>query len=117
MDLLGLTVDDLQSDVVVGKKAITGTLKKVTGYTGFSGKVDEQNGNYIALHCEVPDTENVTIKAMLIGGYSGEVTLDEDGIIVFKVANTAQKVQIKAIKTGYETVTKVFNLTGLTLQK
>lgn len=116
MDLLGLTVDDLQSDVVVGKNAITGTLKKVTGYTGFSGNEDEQNGNYIALHCEVP-AENVTIKAMLIGGYSGEVTLDEDGIIVFKIANKDQKVQIRAIKTGYETVTKVFNLTGLTLQK
>ena len=44
-NVLGKATSDLQDNVVVGANSITGTLKYVTGYTGFSSKVEEQSGN------------------------------------------------------------------------
>ena len=53
-DLLGKKAADLQSNIVIDDNAMTisGTLKHVTGYTGFSSKVEEQSGNYIALNVD-----------------------------------------------------------------
>lgn len=36
VDLFDKTVSDLQNDIVIGEDGISGTLKYVTGYTGFS---------------------------------------------------------------------------------
>lgn len=41
-NLLGKSVTDLQSDIVLGDGEITGALKHVTGYTDFSGDASEQ---------------------------------------------------------------------------
>lgn len=116
-DLFGKTVDELQSGVSVGTNAITGTLLYVDDYTGFSSKVEEQSGNYLALHCSVPLASDATITVEVIGGTSGPATLDDDGLIVDRIANTSQKIKVVASKTGYESVTKTFNLTGLTLNE
>ena len=43
---------DLQKDIVVSNGAISGTLKYVTGYTGFSGDTSEQSGHYLCIHAE-----------------------------------------------------------------
>ena len=92
-DLLGKVVGDLQSNVEVGDKEITGTIKYVEGYTGFSSKVEEQSGNYLAIH----NTSNLEddIYVELIGGKSGPVKLDSDGIIILRLANTNQRVKVK----------------------
>ena len=116
-DLLGKVIGDLQSNIAVGSNYITGELNYVTDYTGFSGDTSLQSGNYLALHCEVPQDAEATITAELIGGTYGPVTLDEDGIIVFRVANNNQKVKITASKTGYESVTKIFNLSNIELDR
>lgn len=103
----------MQSDVQVGDDAITGELKYVTGYTGFSGSVAEQSGNYLVLHCE--SDEDATITVELIGGTHGPVTLDDDGIIILRIANTSQKVKVTASVEGKDDRVKTYSLSGLTL--
>lgn len=45
------------------------------------------------------------------------VTLDPDGIVVLRIADKAtQTITVVASKEGYESVTKVFTLTGLTCE-
>lgn len=118
VDLFGKRVTDLQSDVVVGANAITGTLNMITDYTGFSSDVELQSGHYIAIHSAVPLASSATITAEIVGGISGPVTLDSDGIIVLRVMdNTTQTIRVVASMTGYESVTKSFGLTGLTLEE
>lgn len=110
-DLLGKAASDLQSNIVIGEDAITGTLKYVTGYTGFSGNPDLQYGNFLALKCDAD--EGSTLKVKLINGNDPEVTLDSDKNIIIRVADKdTQKVRIRAIKGDVEQV-EVFSLAGL----
>lgn len=115
VDLFGKTVTDLQENVVVGRNDITGTLKYVTGYTGFSNKPEEQSGNYLVIRSEVPDAEDATITVEVVGGTKGPVTLDPDGIMVARIANKQQKIRVVASLDGYESYTRTFVLSGLTL--
>ena len=118
-DLLGKKAADLQSNIVVNNKTmnISGTLKHVTGYTGFSSKVDEQSGNYIALNVDpasgFPESMTVEVK----NGTSGPSKLTSaDHQVVLKIKDAAtQGIVIKATNKGAE-VTKEYKLTGLTLQ-
>ena len=95
-----------------GSDSVTGTLKYVADYTGFSSKVSEQSGNYIAFHAEVPNVDGVTITAKV----TKTSTLDSDGIAVFRIADTTNTLTVTASKEGYESVTKEFSLGGLTLE-
>lgn len=113
-DLLGLSVTDLQSNIEVGASAIGGTLKYVEGYTGFSGDPAEQSGNYIALHATAVD--GATITCEVVGGLHGEATLDEDGIIICRLASNATPIRFKATKSG-KTETQTFNLQALVLEE
>lgn len=110
--ILGEDVDDLQTNIVVGDSAITGTLKYVTGFTGYSEVVEEQSGNFLALHV-TSAVEGATIKASLVGG--SEFTIGADGIAVFRITSVEDVVQIVASKSGYTTTTKTFALTELVL--
>ena len=116
VDLLGKSADDLQTGVEVGIDAITGTLKYVTGYTGFSGDVAEQSGNYLAI--KVTAVEGATITVELINGTVGHpVTLDEDGMIVIRISNkSTQSVQVVATKDNKSEVYN-YSLNGLTLNQ
>lgn len=107
-DLLGKVVSDLQENVRVWNDQITGHLKYVTGYTGFSGDPDEQKGNYIALHVSVANVEGATIKV-------NNTVLDEDGLIVLIVNKAFPKVVIEASKEGYRTVKKQYTMNSITL--
>lgn len=102
----------MQENIVIGEDTISGTLKYVSDYTGFSGNPELQSGHYIALHIDVPDVEDVTIQVTL----TGTATLDEDRTIVLYIADqSTQTITVVASKEGYESVTKTFALTGLTL--
>lgn len=114
VSLLGKELDDLQSGVGVGGSDITGTLKYVTGYTGFSGDPAEQSGHYLVLHIDT-DVEGATIQVELIGGKHGPVTLDSDRTLISRISNKSQKIKITASKEDYPTVTKTYTLGGLTL--
>ena len=112
-DLLDKVVSDLQSDIEVSDdNKITGTLKYLTGYTGFSGDPAEQEGNYLAVHASA--VEGAVIKAEIIGGDHGEVTLDEDGILIARIKNNQQVLKFSAT-TSAGTQTILYDLSGLTL--
>lgn len=115
--MLGKNIDDLQADIEIEDDAITGTLKYVTGYTGFSGDVSEQSGNYIALHIdtEIP-ADSITVE--LTNGTVGHpIALDEDRTIIIRISDTdTQTIEIVA-KAGTATITKEYDLTGLTLNQ
>ena len=109
-DLFGKTVSDLQSGVSIDGNAISGTLKYVADYSSaFSG--DEASGNYIALHFSVPEVDDATITVKV----TNPVTLDDDGIAVLRIRDkSTQTITVVASKPGFESVTKVYSLTGLT---
>ena len=110
-DLFGKVVSDLQEDMAISGNKITGTLKYVTGYTGFSSKVSEQQGNYIAMHFSIP---NMTIGQEGLKVKVNGSNLDSDGIIVL-IENAALK-PITAIATmGDDTFKLVLDPSGVTL--
>ena len=115
VDLLGKTVDQLQSSITVGADSVSGTLLYVDDYTGFSEDTELQSGNYLALHFEVPEADDATITAVLSDDPEATNVLDEDGIAILRITDTDQTVSVTASKTGYESVTKTYSLTGLTL--
>jgi hypothetical protein len=121
-DLLGKTVSDLQEDIVVNDNGVYGTLKNVTGYTGFSGVASEQSGHYLALKIDTEDDDD-EITVELIGGTVGHpVTLDSDRNIVLRITNPLrQKIRVVASHLDSETnnvvtVTKTLRLTDLALE-
>ena len=114
-DLFGKTVSDLQSNVHVGASAITGTLHYLDDYTGFSSKVEEQSGNYLAIHAADANADSVTVE--LVGGTKGPVTLDSDGLIVLRIANKdTQSVKVTSYKNGVAKDVKTYSLTGLVVE-
>lgn len=113
---MGKTVNELQSDIVINDNSITGTLKYVTGYTGFNESVpDEQKGNYLALKIDVTPKDAVTT-VELVGGTKGPVELDEDMNIVLLIKNKdTQSVKVIS-KKDTNSVTKTYSLKGLVLE-
>lgn len=110
--LLGKLASDLQTGVTISGDVISGQLKYVSGYTGFSGNSAEQEGNYLALKVETDNAEDV-ITVELLGGTVGHpVTLDSDRNIVLRIANTTTQ-KVKVVVNG--TATKTYELTGLEL--
>ena len=112
--LFGKKVSTLQTGISVDSGKITGTLKYVTGYTGFSGDPEEQNGNYLAL--KMTATEGATTRVKIVGGSGNWVTLDEDMNIVLLIRNNTQQVVVECSKEGYVTKTRTYDLTDLILQ-
>ena len=110
-DLDGVYVDDLQYGIEVGANAISGVLKYVTGYEGYSETVSEQSGNYIALH--VSASSGATVSVAQDGTTK---TLDETtGYAVLRITDKTKALTVTATKSG-KTKTKTFDLSGLTLR-
>lgn len=115
VDLLGKSVTDLQTGITVGSDGISGTLKYVTGYTGFSGDPAEQEGNYLALHIDTGDVTPDRVTIMIVGGDYPAKDIDlSDNIVVLRIKNTAQQVQVVAYKDG-RAAAKLYDLRNLTL--
>lgn len=106
----------MQSNVAVSGDKVTGALKYVTGYTGFSGAVAEQSGNYLALHFSSTNA-NASIKVRLYGGNHPDrvVTLDEDGILISRIESTDEVLEVTAYVEGSEPTIRAYDLSGLTL--
>lgn len=112
--LFGKLVSDLQDNIFVNDKWIGGTLKYVTGYTGYSGDPALQQGNYLALRFNATLDSVTTVE--VIGGHSGPVTLDEDMNCVVRIENKSQK--IKVVTTyGDQSVETIYDLRSLTLDR
>lgn len=112
-NLLGKYVTDLQEDVEIDGNYVTGTIKYVDDYTGFSGDTSLQSGHYIVLHAAIEDVTGATIKAK----HTGTVTLDSDGILIVHIADLNTPIVFTATKSGYGKVTKTIYLNKLTLEE
>lgn len=111
-DLFGKDASDLQENIVIGSDAITGTLKYVADYSSAFGG-DLASGNYLALKCTAISGATITVE--VLNGTSGASTLDADGLIVLRIADTTtQSVQVIATIDGVSE-TKTYGLTGMTL--
>lgn len=106
-DLFGKVISDLQSDIEITDDAISGTLKYIDDYSSAFGG-DLASGNFIALHFDAP--EQATVKVKL----TDEVTLDEDRIIILRIADKDTQTIKATLTLGEQVVTKTYSLTGLT---
>lgn len=88
----------------------------MTGYTGFSGKTAEQSGNYLALKA-TKETGVTKVTAQIIPSQSnrGEVELDSDMNIVFRVTSPDQVIRFRAYKSNGLVQSNTYTLKGLTL--
>ena len=89
VDLLGKKASDLQEGVFIIDGKVFGTLKYVTGYTGFSGRADEQEGYYLALHYECEGADSIKVNG---------VTLDSDGLHILIIKKKGGKVKVEISK-------------------
>ena len=99
-DLFGKTVDDLQSGITVTDEGVSGTLKYIADYSSAYGS-GMDSGNYLVLHYATEEPSS-TITCELIGGTTGPVTLDPDGINITRITNkSTQTIKVVASKEGY----------------
>ena len=109
-------VSTLQSDVVVNDDSIGGTLKYVTGYTGYSEDTDLQSGNYLSLAISAPSGATTTIKMVNNGGINEtEETLSNDYYVAYVKSKNA-KIIVTTTLSGVS-VTKTYSLRLLKLEK
>lgn len=106
----------MQTGISVSGTEISGNLKKVTGYTQYSEKSEEQSGNYIAIKATVvPSDAQVTVE--LTGGTpKGPVRLGPTMNTVLRITDKAtQKIKVTASKEGYQNMVKTYGLNRLTV--
>lgn len=119
MELFGKKVNTLQTRVRVSDNAISGTLKYVEGYTGFSGDPDLQSGNFIALKFSNIDERATSVKVGLdpsAGSGLVEILNDPDKNGVFRISNKNNQNFKVVITDGTHTRTQTFDLATLTVQ-
>lgn len=126
-EVLGKAVSDLQSRVRVNATNVTGTLKYVTGYTGFSDDPTLQEGNYLAVKVSDIDTGATSVKIGLRPTWkNGELKDTDEGLVelindpdkngVFYIKdNTVQKLVVVQ-SDGTKSLRQEWTLSDLTVQ-
>lgn len=114
-NVLGKLASDLQNNVILSGDNITGTLKYVSGFTGYSEDTALQEGNYLALKINAAPID-VVVTAELLGSSEASKKIGADGVATFRITNTAsQSIKVTAIM-GRETTIKTYGLSGLKLE-
>lgn len=114
--LFGKKVNELQSDVNFVGDNIQGALKYVTGYTGFSGDPELQEGNFLAFKVAPSLGEGATYTIEVVNGHSGPVELDSDMNAVIRIeSNSTQSLKIVGT-LGEDSVERIYSFSGLTLE-
>ena len=110
----GKSAADLQENIVIDNfhETITGTLHYVTGYTQFSGAVEEQSGNYLVWKVESDNSATLYVWAETTSEWKA---LDDDGLVITRVTDKTKPLKIKAVKDGQDNVFE-YDLSGLTLE-
>ena len=119
--VLGKKVNTLQSDVEVNDFNITGSLKYVTGYTGFSGDPELQSGHYLAIKFGADDWSDYTsVKVGLDPSATGmdlvELINDPDKNGVFRITDKYHQTLKIVYTDGTTTSTKSYSLRDLVLE-
>lgn len=106
------SVEDLQERITVEDGKITGVLKYVADFTGFSDKSYEQVGNFLALDVQT-NVGSADITVELLGGTAPVCKKDKKGVWVMRVTNPkSQSVRISAIE-GRDSKTDIYSLSEL----
>lgn len=104
---------ELQSDIVIWNRAISGTLHYVDGYSLFDGDTAKHH-----LVLKLTADGGVTIETKMTGGATvmkGYVTVS-DGYCVYSVTDKDhQKIYIKASKDG-KSIENIYDLSDLVLE-
>lgn len=109
-EYLGKSASDLQDNIVITGRDITGTLKQIT-FEEFSNNPEETTGHYLVLSLTAP--EKVTIKTKI--GDSGVEKEVSDGYCIYRVKDKdKQKIYVITEKDG-DSYRQIYNLSGLTL--
>ena len=116
LSLLGKYVGDLQDGIEIDRLSISGNLRYLTDYTGFSDEVSEQGGNYLALCFSVPGTDDETITVSLVGGEQEPVAVGTGGIFIFRITDTEQEITVRVSAPYRRAVIRTYDLLGLTLE-
>ena len=103
VDLLGKKASDLQEGVWIDDGKVYGTVKYVTGYTGFSGDPSEQEGYYLVLHFESDTATSIKVNG---------ATLDSDGIFIGIIKKRDAKAKVELIKND-DTFVDWIDISGL----
>lgn len=108
--IYGVTMDEVQSDVVAHNKSITGTSNYLESVNTFDMSLGH---HFLILHITSEDAD--TIKASMEPSQtSGLVELDESGVVMFQMKDDqSQKVKIVLTKDGVDTV-KLYNIGNMT---
>lgn len=129
-DLFGKSASDLMADVAIDDNKVTGTLKYVTGYTGYwPDSAENQEGNYLALDLTLPADVADPSKAVVIYKSSAADSIEktynkftaEDKVLttVWRVADKANTltytVDYDGEGTEFAPKTYTIDLNGLTL--
>lgn len=114
--LFGTLVSDMQNGVVVSDSAITGTLKFLD-----SGDIASHwgDGNFLCVQFENIDTRATSVRVGLDPSESSglvEIIDDPDKNGVFKITNKDTQKFVVVTSDGTHTVTKTYDLSGLTVQ-
>lgn len=113
--LFDMSVSDMQTTIVANPdtKTISGDVKYIENYTGFSDDPSMQVGNFLALSFSaIPDDANVEVE--LVGGAANSYKVD-GGDVVCRITNKdTQTIKISATK-GADNNTVIYNLKGLNL--
>lgn len=110
--VLGKSVSELQKGVTVFENQIAGQLNYVTNYTGYSADSSENSGNFLAL--KFADSEGATTTVQRSDSESAS-TLDSDKICVFRITENTKTITVVSTRNS-ESLTKVYDLSGLTLK-
>lgn len=112
-ELWGYTISQLQTEVAVSGKAISGTLNKITE----GSLADVWGAGYFIALTFAPNAEAVkTEVAILPTQGAGWQELDSDMACVFKVTDKAtQKINVRAYDANGNTITEEYTLSDLVL--
>lgn len=113
--LFGMDVSDLQDVITVNSdtKTISGDVKYVENYTGFSDEASMQVGNFLALSFSSdPDDANISVE--LVNAAAGSYKIDGNNVVCRITNKDTQTVKISATK-GADNNTVIYNLKGLNL--
>lgn len=88
-DTLGKEISELVDDgiAIEADGSVTGTLKKVTGYTGFSSDAGEQNGHFFPIKLNAP----YGTTAVTVTGTKTKTAVEDDWILFVKDKNSTFK--------------------------
>lgn len=110
-------VSDLQTDVTITGNQATGTLHYVTGFTGFSGDPELQEGNYLALSFDTdPAADKICVEFVGALTTLGPQELDSDKDICVRVTDKDKQYIVATAYKGGEVTRRVIKLDQLVLE-